>query len=224
MANFSYPQPSIQTWSHTAWAKKFIKLKQTLGQPNITIHEPSEGQMGKLKPRVSKWSKEEVIAARFLTSRHTFAPLSRLGLKRVLVSPVDSSTVTVKTRNLGAYSSHCTASIPALLGPWRLLPRPVVLCLKLTPGPPPPPKGWTLEAASIESPGWGRAEDSLTQSLMEEPSQAGGCSSARTDKLVPLCHFVTWESFFFRICQGSARGPENTAITCSINISSLIDV
>lgn len=28
--------------------------KQTLGQPNITIHEPSEGQIGKLRPRLSK--------------------------------------------------------------------------------------------------------------------------------------------------------------------------
>lgn len=86
--------------------------------------------MNPLRDRWANWNpeclsdhaKEEVIASRFLTSRHTFAPFSRLGLKRVFVSPVDSSTVTLRTRNLSAHSSYCTASVPSSLGPLKASP------------------------------------------------------------------------------------------------------
>lgn len=102
-----------------------------------------------------------------------------------------------------ADSSHCTASIPSSAGPLKPSP---VSCLPLLeatyPSQPLPMKGWTPEAASLESAGCSKVEDSMTQSLTEEPSQAGGHSTARTDKLVPLCSFITWESFCFRLCQG----------------------
>ena len=83
--------------------------------------------MNLLRDRWANWDpeclsdqfKKEAITARFLTSLHNFTPLSRLSLKHALVSPVDSSTVTLRTQNLRADSSHCTASIPSSAGPLK---------------------------------------------------------------------------------------------------------
>lgn len=172
MAKCPYPQPLTQT---LCW---------------ITLQEPSEGGLGKLGRRVSKWFVQgRKLTTEPLASLHTFAPHVNC-IWRVYLwgSPIDCLAPQLCDTESLFQALHSSSS-EHWQCPWRTVLHSVCLCSALqkssTLTQPSPVYRRVDPLSSIRrEPRMGRAWCLRHKAWLEEPSQSGGCCSAITAKLL----------------------------------------